>query len=100
APMLTVVTPSITLGGIAGNFNAGVSRTVVGTGIVVADRMRMREWNDYGLDIVLSPYALQNTPADAVVIGTGVARVLELCAPLRVADCPAHPSPQKARGTA
>src|SRR5438105_15723717 len=35
APMLTVVTPILQVGGIAGNFAAGVSRTVIGTGIVV-----------------------------------------------------------------
>ena len=49
APMITVVTPTISLGGIAGNFAAGVSRTIIGSGIVVADRNRMRHWNDYGL---------------------------------------------------
>ena len=37
APMARVVTPTISLGGIAGNFAAGVSRTVVGTGMVVGE---------------------------------------------------------------
>jgi putative ABC transport system permease protein len=88
APMLAVVTPTLSLGGIAGNFAAGVSRTVVGTGLVVEDRNRMRRWNDYGLPIAFPPVALTGTAPDAVVVGTGVARVLELCQPLAVPNCP------------
>jgi putative ABC transport system permease protein len=87
APMLAVVTPTISLGGIAGNFAAGVSRTVIGSGVVVEDRNRMRQWNDYGLWLNLAPSALTGTPENAVVIGTGVARVLELCQPLDVPKC-------------
>ena len=100
SPMLTVVTPTLTLGGIAGNFAAGVSRTVVGTGVVVADRNRMRRWNDYGIPLDLPAFALTGTGDDAVVIGTGVARVLELCQPLAVADCPKHIKVEKPAGAA
>ena len=98
APMLTVVTPTLTLGGIAGNFAAGVSRTVVGTGVVVADRNRMRRWNDYGIRLDLPAFALTGSADDAVVIGTGVARVLELCQPLAVADCTKHAKAGKPAG--
>ena len=87
APMLTVVTPTISLGGIAGNFAAGVSRTVVGTGVVVEDRNRMRKWNDYDLRIRIGDSPLTGTSDEAVVVGTGVARVLELCGPLEVPNC-------------
>jgi putative ABC transport system permease protein len=94
APMLVVVTPTISLGGIAGNFAAGVSRTIVGTGVVVADRNRMREWNDYRLPPAIGTLALTGTAEDAAVIGTGVARVLQLCGPLAVTDCPQQSKPQ------
>ena len=77
-----MVTPTIALSGIAGNFAAGVSRTVVGTGMVVADQNRMRQWNDYHLSLHSEPVALTGTPEDTAVIGTGVARVLQLCEPL------------------
>ena len=90
APMLAVATPTISLGGIAGNFDAGVSRTIVGTGLVVEDRNRMRQWNDYGMRFNIVPSALTGTADDAVVIGNGVARVLELCQPLGVPNCPPH----------
>ncbi|HXC37366.1 MAG TPA: FtsX-like permease family protein [Burkholderiales bacterium] len=90
APMLAVATPTISLGGIAGNFDAGVSRTIVGTGLVVEDRNRMRQWNDYGMRFNIAASALTGTADDAVVIGNGVARVLELCQPLGVPNCPPH----------
>jgi putative ABC transport system permease protein len=86
APMLAVVTPTISLGGIAGNFAEGVSRTVFGTGVVVEDRNRMREWNEYRLPLNIGKLALTGTADDAAVIGTGVARVLQLCQ-LGVSDC-------------
>ncbi len=58
----------------------------------------MRQWNEYALPITLSPFALNGTAEDAVVIGNGVARVLELCQPLAVADCPKHEKPEPAAG--
>jgi len=88
APMLTVVTPSLQLGGIAGNFAAGVSRTVFARGTVVEDQIFMRLWNDYGFPGTQRRLALANTGPDAAVIGTGVARVLQLCEPLQVKNCP------------
>ena len=99
APMLTVVTPTLSLGGIAGNFAAGVSRTVFGGGTVVEDQNRMRRWNDYGVPFGGRPLALTGTGDDAVIIGTGVARVLQLCGPLAVADClqPSKETPDGAR---
>jgi len=93
APMLTVVTPTLQLGGIAGNFSAGVSRTIYATGTVVEDQNRMGEWNDYHFPSRPKTKTLTGTPPDTAVIGTGVARVLQLCAPLAISDCvPAQPS--------
>jgi putative ABC transport system permease protein len=88
APLVTVVTPTLEFGGIAGNFAAGVSRTVMASGTVVADQNAMQSWNDYGFPGAPEVLSLTGTSADSAVIGTGVARVLRLCAPLHVADCP------------
>jgi putative ABC transport system permease protein len=99
APMLTVVTPTLSLDGIAGNFAAGVSRTFVGSGVVVVDQLRMRQWNDYGFTMSPRRLALEGTPVDSAVIGTGVARVLQLCEPLKVANC-ATPRAQSQAGAA
>ena len=87
APMLTVVTPTLALGGIAGNFAVGVSRTVLAGGAIVEDQNRMRLWDDYHVPFVARPLALTGTGGDAAILGTGVARVLQLCGPLAVPDC-------------
>jgi len=98
APMMKVVTPTISLGGIAGNFAAGVSRTVIGAGIVVEDRNRMRQWNDYDLPLRIGPSPLTGTRDDSIVVGNGVARVLELCEPLGVPNCPKKTKVDKPAG--
>jgi putative ABC transport system permease protein len=86
-PMLVVVTPTLEFGGIAGNFAAGVSRSVAATGVDVSERNRMFLWNDYDVINYARPLALAGTPADSVIIGTGVARKLQLCGPLKISDC-------------
>jgi putative ABC transport system permease protein len=93
APMLTVVTPKLQLSGIAGNFAAGVSKTVMASGVQVDDQNKLRAWDDYGAMSFAHPLALTGTSSDAVVIGTGVARILQLCGPLKVANCP-QPAPK------
>lgn len=98
APLLVVVTPTLQFGGIAGNFAAGVSRTVFVNGVVVEDQNRMREWNDYGLRILSRQLSLSGTERDSAVIGTGVARVLELCTLLKVTDCLSKPEKIEPRG--
>jgi putative ABC transport system permease protein len=102
APMVAVVTPMLRFGGLAGNFDAGISRTVIGTGLVAADVNRMRQWNEYKVSIPIHRFALEGTPADAAIVGVGVARVLQLCAPLHLADCPSPTSsnPAPANGPA
>lgn len=97
APMLNVVTPTLQLGGIAGNYSAGVSRTAIATGVVVEDQNRLRLWNEYGLRLPSRPSALTGTDQDAAVIGNGVARVLKLCGPLKVSHC-AQPAPAARAG--
>ena len=100
SPMVLVATPTLQFGGIAGNYRAGVSRTVIGNGLVAADVSRMHEWNDYDIRSVLPPFALQGSPADAAVIGVGVARVLQLCGPLKIENCAQPESEKHADGAA
>ncbi|RQV73140.1 ABC transporter permease [Burkholderia anthina] len=87
ATMVLVATPTLQLQGIAGNFDAGLSRTALALGVRVDDQNRMRAWNDYRFPVTIPPMALTGTTGDAAVIGTGLARVLELCGPLKVPDC-------------
>ncbi|ABC35230.1 ABC transporter permease [Burkholderia thailandensis] len=87
APMIAVITPTLQFGGIAGNFEAGVSRTVLAQGAVADEQDRMQQWNDYGFPLTPKPYPLVGTAPDAAIVGNGVARVLHLCGPLHVPDC-------------
>jgi len=100
APMLVVATPTLQFGGIAGNFAASVSRTVYVSGTVVEEQNRMREWNDYGLRSLSRRLSLSGTAPDSAVIGTGVARVLQLCARLNVPDCESQSASNEAQGAA
>lgn len=95
AKTVTVASPMLIFGGIAGNYEAGVSRTVIGTGIVAADVNRMRQWNEFTIPMPALRFALEGAPADAAIVGVGVARVLLLCEALGIANCP-RPEGEKA----
>jgi putative ABC transport system permease protein len=100
APMLQVVTPTLQFGGIGGNFDAGVSRTVFGTGMVVDDQNLMRQWNDYQLPWKLGQIGLTGSSEESAMVGLGVARVLQLCGALKVANCPSAVSAPTAKPAA
>ncbi|OGB09769.1 MAG: ABC transporter permease [Burkholderiales bacterium RIFCSPHIGHO2_12_FULL_61_11] len=86
--MVLVATPTLQFGGIAGNYAASVSRTIIGNGFVAEDINRMRRWNDFDLRTQAPLSALEGAAKDAAVVGTGVARVLQLCDALQIARCP------------
>ena len=98
SPLIKVVTPTLQFGGVAGNFSAGVSRTVVGTGLVAKDVNQMRQWNQFDLPLFPPRFVLDGAAEDAAVIGIGVARVLQLCQVLGVANCPGIEVDQKPGG--
>ena len=92
SPMLQMTTSKLQLGGIAGNFSAGLSRTVAATGVVVEEENEMMKWNDYHFKAPLFHPGLDGTKQDAAIIGTGVARVLQLCGELKVPNCASAPT--------
>jgi len=94
-PLLRVVTPTVKLFGIAGNFDINASTTFFGMGVVPSDRNRMLQWDEYhivrGGGRVPTELGLHDDTPTRGVIGVGVARILGLCKPLRVANCPSPP---------
>lgn len=100
APMITVVTPTLQFSGIAGNFSAGVSRTVYISGVDVDGQSRMRKWNDYKQRDLSRRLSLSGSASDTAIIGTGVARVLQLCTALKVPDCTSETTKPEAAGEA
>ena len=61
-PMLLVATPFLRFGGLAGNFEAGISRTVIGTGYDAEDINRMRQWNEFEVPLARLGFRLAGTP--------------------------------------
>ena len=96
--MVLVATPALQFGGIAGNYAASVSRTIIGTGIVAEDINRMRRWNEFDLRTKAPASALEAAPGDSAVVGTGVARVLQLCDALKIDNCAKPEKDQKTDG--
>ncbi len=86
--MVVVATPTLQFGGIAGNYAASVSRTVIGSGFVPEDINKMRSWNDFNLRSKAPVSGLEGAPTDSAIVGTGVARVLQLCDALKIENCP------------
>ncbi len=86
--MVLVASPTLQFGGIAGNYTAGVSRTIIGNGFVAADINQMRSWDNYGLRLKSPVFALEGAAPDAAIVGVGVARVLQLCDALKISNCP------------
>ncbi len=97
--MINVLTPTQSLVGIAGNFSGAndAAKTFLGVGLVPSDRDRMREWNEYG---TAAPYVPDQRLADddetRGLVGGGLARILGLCAELKLANCPAPPATDEA----
>ena len=96
--MVLVASPTLQFGGIAGNYAASVSRTIIGNGFIAEDISRMRLWNDFNLQSKSPVFALEGAPADAAIVGTGVARVLQLCDALKIARCPKPEKESKVNG--
>ncbi len=98
--LVVVASPALQFGGIAGNYAASVSRTIIGHGYIAEDINRMRRWNDFGLRSKAPLSAMEGSAPDAAVVGTGVARVLQLCDSLKIERCPKPEKEAKPLGEA
>lgn len=87
APMLEVVTPTLDVEGVAGNFGAGSSTNFSGQGVVPSEHARQLGWDGFGKHIPPRKSALEDGAADAGVIGLGMAQLLSMCDVLKIADC-------------
>ena len=88
-PTIEVLTPTVTLYGLASNSAIDTSKTFLGVGIVPSDHERMIRWNEYHLHggPPRAMTAMSDADPTRGVVGTGLARILGLCQPLQVADC-------------
>jgi putative ABC transport system permease protein len=93
-PLLNVVTPTQSLVGIAGNFSGDndASKTFMGVGLIPSDRDRMRRWDEFGTGATQPPDPrLSDGDETKGLVGFGLARILGLCAPLALPNCPSVP---------
>ncbi len=101
-PLLRIVTPTIRMYGIAGNFDIDASTTFMGSGMVPSDREHMRQWDEYGVardwKAPRTDNGLRDDDETRAVVGTGLARILGLCQPLNIAGCPALPAAAASTG--
>ena len=91
-PMIRVITPTQSLLGIAGNFSGDVeaTKTFLGVGLIPSDRDRMRQWDEFRIGQVYPPDPrLSDGDSARGLVGVGIARILGLCKPLTLSDCPA-----------
>jgi len=100
SPLIRVVTPTQAVLGIAGNFEGGndAAKTFLGVGVIPSQQQRMRQWDEFGEGTVYKIDAeLSDDQPTRGLVGGGLSRILGLCGPLKVKDCPAPP--QAAPGT-
>jgi putative ABC transport system permease protein len=92
-PKIDIVTPTISLSGIAGNFDIDASKTFLGTGVEPSAYERMKRWDEHRVSgrRVLPSSGLAEGDETRGVVGVGLARVLGLCGPLKLRDCPPRP---------
>ena len=94
-PLLNLVTPTQSLVGIAGNFSDGneASKTFLGVGLIPSARDRMRQWDERRTGQVgARDDRLSDSDETRGLVGVGLARILGLCGPLHVSQCPTPPS--------
>jgi putative ABC transport system permease protein len=93
-PLANVITPTQSLVGIAGNFSGGneASKTFLGVGLVPSARDRMYQWDERHTGLGRAPDSrLSDADESRGLVGVGLARILALCGPLGIKDCPAAP---------
>ncbi len=94
--MIVVATPQLQMQGVAGHFETGNSSTFVGIAWNPAARHALMQWDGLGLGMAPAQTRLSASQADDGVIGVGLAQLLGLCGPLKVAHCTELP-PEPAR---
>jgi len=87
-----VVTPIQSVAGIVGNSENNTSKTFFGVGFVPSERDRMKQWNEYGTGAQgLQHSGLKDDDLSGGIAGIGLVRILGLCKPVNLDDCPTVP---------
>jgi len=83
---ISVITPTLTIGGIAGNYAKNSSQTFVGVGLIGKEQVEMQKWDGYNLNMPSDNHALDNYSRGGL-IGHGLAMNLSFCKELNIEGC-------------
>ena len=83
---IRVITPTLTISGIAGNYSKNSSQTFVGVGLVAKEQLKMQSWDGYGIHMPTHTSLLEGYK-DGALIGKGLAIKLNLCEELQIKGC-------------
>lgn len=82
ARRIHVATPLLAFPSVAGHAARETSKTVLINGQDAQDQSRMRTWNFYKVRMPVRVHPLDGKPAGSALLGTGVARMLQVCSVL------------------
>jgi putative ABC transport system permease protein len=86
---INVITPTISMYGIAGNFEKEASKTFFGRGVVPEDYNKMLLWDEHELKEFDAEASRMNPKGqNHGNLGVGIGQILKLCKELNLADCP------------
>ena len=88
---IEVITPVVSLAGIAGNYAADSSKTFIGAGVIPSDKNKMGLWDQHSLALNQSPLGLKDSDTSKGIVGLGMAKMLNLCDSLEISDCKDRP---------
>ncbi len=83
---INVITPTLTLGGIAGNYAKNSSQTFVGIGLVAKEQKEMQKWDGFRLNMPSTSDIFDNYNGGGL-IGRGLAMNLSFCQELKIEGC-------------
>ena len=83
---INVVTPTLSIGGIAGNYAKNSSQTFVGIGLVAEEQLKMQSWDGYGINMPSEENALKDYQGGGLM-GQGLAMNLNYCEALQIEGC-------------
>ncbi|HHD82170.1 MAG TPA: ABC transporter permease [Campylobacterales bacterium] len=83
---INVITPTLTIGGIAGNYAKESSQTFVGLGFVASEQLEMQKWDGYNLNMPSTDTILKAYRGGGL-IGQGLAKNLSFCTELNIKGC-------------
>lgn len=98
APQIAEIAPVLRLAGVAGHATAGTSRSFVAIGLDPAAQARMQGWDDFALGLAPNRLDLDPAAPDAVLLGLGLARQLQVCVALTAPGCTDLPRAAAASG--